>query len=332
MVTGTVALSDGNYTLRCSASAVGVAVGKAVIAGVVRSANAGGRCLHKSIVAIACKSCHKLIGSCFCLVPEAFVIGLTITDILAHCLPVLSRGVPGSIGIEGGGCGKAEDAEFQAQGGSLGESSVVNCRYGPGQIFGSLVTEIHYEVDGFLERVAWKLHLFVGLDRVVQKRNTAHITDHICISHGYTHLGFCHLAAKLGCIVILGICRNPASILQEEPAITDSIIVLFAAKAVSFATCSVPGDIGAKCASIIKVVGTVTFCVLVGNKVVGDGLQDILSHFAVKIGDKSVRQVVVCRCQHFVCVLYGCKQGVYGGAGRFRGLTQTCITEFEAFA
>ena len=167
---------------------------------------------------------------------------------------------------------------------------------------------------------------------MIQNRNATHVTDHVCISNCDAHLGLTNLAVKLGGVVILGIRRNLACVLQEEPAVTDGVIVLFTAKAICFAAGSVTGDIGAKCTGIIQIVGAVTLSVLVGHKVVRDGLNDIFTHFAVKIGDKAVRQVVVGRCQHLVRILDGGKQSVDGCTGGFRGLTQTSITEFEAFA
>ena len=332
-----IALADGNDAFRGAALVVGVAVGKTVIpwraVGCARNGiHAGWRCLYKGVETSGGEAVHEFIGGCLCPVPEPLVVGLAIADILAHAFPVCGGGVPGSVGVEGGGSGKAQDAEFKAYCGGFCEAAVFGGNYAPGQVCGGFVAHLDYKVDGFGKSAAGEGHFVAGLNVVLDKRDAAHVTDHVGIGDGYAQLSFGLLLCEFGRAEAVGVRGNAVCVLQEEPGVTYCGIVFFGAEAVGFAARRLAGYVGSQRTGVIEVVGAVALGVLVGHEVVRDGLQDVPAHLAVEVGDKAVRQVVVGRSKDFVGVLQGREEGVYGGTGCLRSLAQAGVAQFEAFA
>ena len=223
--------------------------------------------------------------------------------------------MPGRVGVEGGTCGKAQDAQLEAQGCSPCHAAVLGLAHVPWEIRCGLVAELHYVVHGLGERVAGIFHLLVGTHGVIQDGNAAHVTQHVGIGDCHAHLCLGLLLCK-GCRVCIG---DAVCVLEEQPCIADDMVVILASEAVGHAG-SAAGEVGIEGAGVIEVVGAVAVGVLVGDIVVGYGLEEVGAHLGVEVGHETVRQVVICSCKHLVCILEGGKQGIGRSTGSLGGL------------
>ena len=203
---------------------------------------------------------------------------------------------------------KAKHAELKTKGsGSCHTSVIVRIGIVPRKVTLCLITKLHDEVHCLCKCISWINHLLGSRDSMVKNRNTTQITEHVgvCDSDTYLCLSL-HLCDFFRCSI-----RNPVSVLDEKPAVTDSGIVFLRTEAVSLASC-VSGHTCTESTIIIKVLRTVRSETLVTLGMIGDTLEHVTSQFGIICACDSVRKVCICCYKHLVSVLLGCEESLDG--------------------